>query len=626
MCGIWGYLRYLSAVTPGKLYDSFEKIRPRGPDRSTFHEISEFGKELYIGFQRLAIIDPTTDGDQPFTMEHKVYDINGVLTEHRSIYVTCNGEVYNHHELAEKYGYNGSMKGHSDCEVLPYLYLEHGFESMCDMLRGETACAVLDINKLTKVITLHLGRDALNVRPLFIGEDDNGFGFSSELKGLCDIIACDKIKQLDGGMTHTIVIDTINGTVEHTEGTYFDITQYVRDVPTEYEEVDGVYKPFDSTYKVSDVAKELYGDEWETELDKVVDSVHDTFDKCVASILESDVPLGALLSGGLDSSLVVSLAAKHLRKIGKRLRTYSIGLPGSEDGIFAQYVADHVDVDHTHVEFTTEQFLNAIPEVIYAIESYDVTTVRASTGQYLISKWISENTDIKVLLQGDGSDELFGSYLYFMSPVHPNMSNNECVRLLKDIGYFDALRSDRGIASNSLEARTAFLHRDIVECVLSIDPILRVPLSDHDIGGKCKRRMEKWILRKAFDRTYTDVDGSKRSYLPLSVLYKKKDAFSDSCSSIEKSWYEIIQEQTRELYTIDDLNHYGKLLGESTTMCDPVKMEESRMSMESVHYLEIFTEYFGECYQVIPYYWMPKWINATDPSARTLDVYNVVNE
>jgi asparagine synthase (glutamine-hydrolysing) len=541
MCGIWGYLDLLNTADQIKLFKSFMKIINRGPDRSDFKLINE-STRAFLGFHRLAIMDRTTYGDQPFTIEHRS------KTKNSSIYVMCNGEIYNHHELAKEYII--PTKSGSDCEILPELYLRYGFEEMIKMLKGEFAISVLDFNHDTNKFDLYLGRDALGVRPLFYGFDKIGFGFCSELKGLVGIVDSKEIKQLESGC----FIRFTNNSVTR-------------------------YRYFDLDIKESE----------SLDLDTSLKIVKDKFEDIVISELESHRPLGALLSGGLDSSIVVSIASRHLKRKGKKLKTFSIGIDGATDKKYAEMVSEFCETDHTHVEFTNEEFLSAIPEVINATETYDITTVRASTGQYLISKWISENTDIKVLLIGDGSDELLGGYMYFHLAPSPKEHDIECKRLLKDLQYYDVLRADRCIAYNGLEARVPFLHKDLVKTILEIPVKYRIPLSD----DKVKNPIEKYLLRKAFD------DGT---YLPDEVLFRKKEAFSDGVSSKNKSWYEIIQESIEDQY--DD-----SVIGDKFP------------SKEAYHYRQIFNNLFCKDLDIIPYYWMPKWVDVKDPSARVLEVY-----
>ena len=310
----------------------------------------------------------------------------------------------------------------------------------------------------------------------------------------------------------------------------------------------------------------------------------------VKRIHTSDRPIACLLSGGLDSSLITSIVSKNY---DKKLKTFSIGLKGSEDLKYAKIVADFLDTDHTEVIVSDEDFFSAIPEVIEKIESYDTTTVRASVGNYLLGKYIAENTDCKVIFNGDGSDELCGGYLYFHNCPDELEFDKECKRLLNDISYFDVLRSDRSISTNGLEPRTPFLDRTWVQYYLSIDPEIRF----HPKHKQC----EKYLLRKSFD------DGT---YLPKSVLWRTKEAFSDGVSSIKKPWYEIINNSiSKKFNDNEDLD---------LVVNNPVTNEQK-------YYRMLFNKYYNNSQDTIPYFWMPKYSNANDSSARTLDIYNKIN-
>ena len=236
---------------------------------------------------------------------------------------------------------------------------------------------------------------------------------------------------------------------------------------------------------------------------------------------------------------------------------------------------------------TEKQFLDAIPEVIEAIESYDTTTVRASVGNYLVSKYIKNHSEAKVIFNGDGSDEVCGGYMYFHAAPDSIAFDQECRRLLKDIHMFDVLRSDRSISSNGLEARTPFLDRHFVETYLSIPTNFRV------LGnGKC----EKYLLRKAFENF---------TLLPKEVLFRTKEAFSDGVSTQTKSWFEIIQDHVETLeFPVDD------------TISD-----NKPTTKEQQYYRHIFDQYYKGCSNLIPYFWMPRFVDATDSSARTLQIY-----
>lgn len=564
MCGIFGYFPFSGVTYEFKLelYKAFMKLQDRGPDRSFFREITELEHTCFIGFHRLIIMDKSIKGDQPFTSEQKDEKNN------RTVYVMCNGEIYNHKTLITEHDL--IVTSGSDCEVLLPLYLKLGFTGMIESLRGEFAICVFEIDYETENINVYIGRDQTAVRPIFVGLDENGFGFSSTLAGIVNIISPDLIRQVEGAEILHLTLKNDN--------THILETKY-------YHDINNV------------IINTLYGENKDDTIPTIItDDIRAKFIESVEIRLQSDRPLGALLSGGLDSSLIVSIASLNLAKSGKRLKTYSIGIPGSTDRKYAEMVSVHCGTDHTHVEFTEQDFLDAIPEVISVIESYDITTVRASVGQYLISKWIRENTNIKVLLIGDGSDELCSGYIYFHNAPTPYDSHLENIRLLKNIHLFDSLRADRSIASNGIEARVPFLDHQFVDLYLSIPYKYRVPLIDESLN----RKTEKYLLRKSFDN---DI------YLPKEVLWRKKEAFSDGVSSNTRSWYSVIQSHLENL---------------SIEMDDKVNYHLKPTTNESLYYRLIFNEIFHyKAAGVIPYYWMPKWSgNVNDPSARVLENYN----
>jgi asparagine synthase (glutamine-hydrolysing) len=301
----------------------------------------------------------------------------------------------------------------------------------------------------------------------------------------------------------------------------------------------------------------------------------------------SERPVGALLSGGLDSSLVAALASRSAVKQGQRLHTFSIGMPGSTDLVFARKVADHIGSAHHEILLTKQDFLDAIEPVIKAIESYDITTVRASVGNWLVAKWIRDHTDIKVVLNGDGSDEVGGGYLYFYRAPSDEAFEAESERLLEEIHLFDVLRSDRSISSHGLEPRTPFLDKQLVATWRSLLTVLRRPSGD---------RMEKHVLREAF----SIVDPT---LLPEDVLWRKKEAFSDGVSSTEESWYVTV----------------GKHAEAMGLVADPTWTHNPPATAEGIYYRQVFERLYPNRESVIPHMWMPRWIpGATDPSARTL--------
>jgi asparagine synthase (glutamine-hydrolysing) len=312
-------------------------------------------------------------------------------------------------------------------------------------------------------------------------------------------------------------------------------------------------------------------------------------------------PVACLLSGGLDSSLIAALVADYFRSNGKQIETYSIGLENSEDIKYARIVADYIQSNHTEIIVTEEQMFNSIPEVIKAIETYDTTTVRASIGNYLIGKHIATNSDAKVIFNGDGSDELFGGYLYMNKCPDDIEFDKEIRRLLKDIYNFDVLRSDKSISSNGLEPRTPFLDRNFINNILSIPTYFR----NHNNFGLT----EKYLLRNSFTHLfYSDCLG--RQILPDEILWRKKEAFSDGVSSQGRSLFTILQEKISK-----------RMNEEQCSLQTDYINSKQGIELEKIYYKQIFDKEFPNCSHIIPYFWMPKYTNAYDPSARTLDVY-----
>jgi asparagine synthase (glutamine-hydrolysing) len=307
----------------------------------------------------------------------------------------------------------------------------------------------------------------------------------------------------------------------------------------------------------------------------------------------SERKIACLLSGGLDSSLIAALVNKYY---GAGLETYSIGMPGSEDVKYAELVASYLGTVHTSVIVSEQDFFDAIPEVIKTIESYDTTTVRASVGNYLIGKYIKAHSDAKVIFNGDGSDELTGGYLYFKAAPNDMEFDRECKRLLANIYAFDVLRSDKCISSHGLEPRTPFLDRSFVDYYLSLSPLMR---------NTNKRGVEKQLLRTAFATCAPDL-------LPTEVLWRKKEAFSDGVSSLQKSWFQIIEEKI-------------KALVETGAFVVPVNPAYAGINvpttLEQIYYRALYDTFYPQTAGIVPYFWMPQYVNATDASARTWAVY-----
>ena len=306
----------------------------------------------------------------------------------------------------------------------------------------------------------------------------------------------------------------------------------------------------------------------------------------------SERDIGCLLSGGLDSSLITSIVSKY--QYENKLNTFSIGMQGSIDLEYSETVANYLNTKHHQIEISEDEFLEAIETVIYNIESYDTTTVRASVGNYLVSKYIKENTDCKVIFNGDGSDEVCCGYVYLKNSPSENELQKESERLVKELHYFDVLRSDRSISSNGLEARTPFLDKAFVKYYLSIPAELK------EFDGV--QRLEKHLLRKAFDN---------KDFLPKNVLWRRKCAFSDGVSSKNNSWHKIIQNHIDKIITDKEFNE----LKDTYDHCPP-------QLKESYYYRKVFDSFFPNQHKLIPHFWMPKWTNVTDPSARELEEYS----
>lgn len=552
MCGIWCLIKGSDAasfpISQEKAAALVAKLEARGPEGT---RIQTFLNQVMLGFTRLAINGLSEAGMQPF-----IYD---------DIVTICNGEIYNYKEIAAKY--NFTLTSGSDCEVLPqlYSYFIERPELFWRELDGVFAAVVLDLKRGT----LMVGRDPYGVRPLFIGScpsnsrfsDYELLGFSSELKGLADISEFESIQQFNPGHYHTYDLRTLN---------LIDRTKY------------HIY-PDEQTIIAQNHIQTIN----DIELAKI--NIRSALNAAVHKRMLTERSVAALLSGGIDSSLIAALVSKQLKAVGAPpLKTFSIGFEGSEDLHYARLVAEHIGSDHHEIIKTPEEFFAAIPEVIRDIESFDTTSVRASVGNWLVAREIRRQTDCKVVFNGDGSDEVFGSYMYFYKAPSDDEYEAETIRLLKDICYFDVLRSDRSISSHGLEPRTPFLDKTFVHTAHKIAIGLRRPVQGVQV--------EKWILREAFAGT---------GLLPDAVLWRKKEAFSDGVSGPTKLWYQEIQERIVNLPTINSYTHMKP------------------KTPEDIYYRKVFESLYKDRGQVIPYKWMPRWIDgATDPSARTLKVYN----
>ena len=556
MCGIWAYFGpYNEAIdSPERC---IKQLKPRGPEQVIRVDLSG----AILGFARLAINGLSPDGMQPMRTDRLIW--------------MCNGEIYNWRELAEKYEID--THSGSDCEVLGLLYQKIVIDGAATpdvffrLLDGVFAIVIVD--KFARTVTV--GRDPYGVRPLFIGQRlgltnarqvyTSALLFSSEIKGMWPVI---------------------QSSIQFPPGTcqIFNMDTFVAIYTGKYHFIQNLKNP-------------LYSPVQSTGLDMACAALRTALTSAVRKRMLAERPVAALLSGGVDSSLIASLVAKEMREAGgPKLKTFSVGMEGSQDLAYARKVADWIDSDHHEIVLGPNDFLDAIPIVIRTIESYDTTTVRASVGNWLVAREVARQSDCKVVFNGDGSDEVFGSYLYFYNAPHDSGYEEEVSRLLGEIHSFDVLRSDRTISCHGLEPRTPFLDKQFVNVARSIATEWLRPQRD----GIC----EKWILRRAFDDGIT---------LPHEVLWRRKEAFSDGVSPTEKSWSQMIAEYTEE--------HVPNGWKEDAEQKYP---NLTPKTAEQFFYRFHFEANYGKAssHTVIPHFWMPKWSpGVTDPSARALAIY-----
>ncbi len=479
-----------------------------------------------LGFHRLSIMGLTPDGMQPFELDGS--------------YVVCNGEIYGYEKIKEKLSEKYKFKSGSDCEILLPMYREYGTD-MFAMLDAEFALIIFD-GAAGKYIA---ARDPIGIRPLYYGYDKKGvILFASEAKNLVGM--CGKVMPFPPGHYY----------------------------------VDGKFVQY---CDIADV-KEICHDS----LDKVCAEIHDKLIAGVEKRLVADAKVGFLLSGGLDSSLVCAIAAK---KSDKPIKTFAIGM--SEDAIdlkYAKQVADYIGSEHTEVIMTKEQVLAELETVISILGTYDITTIRASMGMYLLCKWIHENTDIRVLLTGEISDELFG-YKYTDFAPSAEEFQKESQKRIRELHMYDVLRADRCISVNSLEARVPFGDLDFVKYVMAIAPEMKM-----NVYGK-----GKYLLRHAFEG----------DYLPHDILYREKAAFSDA---VGHSMVDYLKEYAAGYYTDEEFEEKKK----KYTHAAP-------FTKESLLYREIFEKYYAGQSDMVVDFWMPNksWegCDVNDPSARVLSNY-----
>ena len=546
MCGIVCAfdLKQNSEDLRTQILEMSKRIRHRGPDWSGIFD----NDKAIMAHERLAIVDPAS-GKQP------------LFSPDKQLILAANGEIYNHRALRKQFESTYDFQTQSDCEIILALYKEKGVDFIDD-LNGIFGFAIYDVEEDAYFIA----RDHMGIIPLYIGWDQNGtFYVASELKALESV--CTKIELFPPG--HYF----------HSKDGKF-VQWYKRD------------------WKEYDAVKDN-----ETSIQEIKEAL----ESAVHRQLMSDVPYGVLLSGGLDSSVTSAIAKKYAQKRVEsgdttdawwpQLHSFSVGLEGSPDLAAAQKVADHIGTVHHEIKFTIQEGLDAIKDVIYNLETYDTTTIRASTPMYLMARVI-KSMGIKMVLSGEGADELFGGYLYFHKAPNAKEFHQETVRKLDKLHMYDCLRANKSLAAWGIEGRVPFLDKEFMDVAMRINP------QDKMINGE---RMEKWVVRKAFE-----------DMLPESVAWRQKEQFSDG---VGYSWIDTLKEIVEKEVSDEQMKNAHFRF--------PV---QTPLNKEEFYYRTIFESHFPSeaaalcvpqepsvaCSTKIALEWDEAFKNLNDPSGRAV--------
>jgi len=552
MCGIVCALdlKQSSDLLRSQVLEMSKKVRHRGPDWNGIH----CGKNVLLAHERLAIVDPAS-GNQP------------IYSDDKNLILAANGEIYNHQELRAQLSSDYAFQTNSDCEIILALYKEKGV-NFIDDLNGIFGFVLYDEVNNEYLIA----RDHMGIIPLYMGWDKHGtFYISSELKALEGV--CNKIEIFPPGH---FMSSKDNKLVKWYDRDWMNF-DHIKDNNT------------------------------------IIDDLQVALENAVHRQLMSDVPYGVLLSGGLDSSITSALAKKYSKNRIEsndvksawypQLHSFAVGLKGSPDLIAAQKVADHIDSIHHEITFTVQEGLDAIRDVIYHLETYDVTTIRASTPMYLMARVI-KSMGIKMVLSGEGADEIFGGYLYFHKAPDSKEFHEETVRKLDKLYQYDCLRANKSLAAWGIEGRVPFLDKEFIDVAMRINPKDKMITSE---------KMEKWVLRKSFEK-----------YLPDSVAWRQKEQFSDG---VGYDWIDSLKDLVNEKVS-DDMFKNAKFTFPFQTP----------MSKEEYYYRSIFENHFPSetsattvpsvpsvaCSTPIALEWDKAFKNLNDPSGRS--VSNVHND
>ena len=582
MCGFVGAFDLNSGSAPiaeglkeelrAQVLEMSKKIRHRGPDWSGVYT----GNNAILSHERLSIVDPLS-GKQP------------LVSDDEKIILAANGEIYNHKEIRAKFEGSYKFRTGSDCEVIIPLYKKYresgDFTKMIEELSGIFAFALYDSEHDVYLIA----RDEIGVIPLYQGWDKVGrYYVASELKALEG--DCQTIEEFPNGcyLYSKDVVST---------GSTTPVRWYHRDWET-FDAVKNAPKATDDKGEVINPA--------------VIEKVRNGLEVAVKAQLMSDVPYGVLLSGGLDSSIIAAVTQKYSKKRVEtdskesawwpQLHSFAVGLEGSPDLIAAQKAADYIGTVHHEVHFTIQEALDALPDVIYHIETYDITTVRASTPMYLLARVI-KSMGIKMVLSGEGSDELFGGYLYFHKAPNAQEFHEELVRKMSKLHLYDCLRANKSLMAWGVEGRVPFLDKDFIDIAMGLNPSdkMNIKLPDG------KQRMEKWILRKAFE-----------DLLPESIAWRQKEQFSDG---VGYNWIDTLKKMTEE--KVSDAEFARR---ENRFPVNPPKTKEE------YYYREIYSRLFPSdsaarcvpheagvaCSTAKALEWDAAWKNMDEPSGRAI--------
>lgn len=555
MCGIIALLNSTddTPAMRARVLALSRRQRHRGPDWSGLHQ----HKNHFLAHERLAIMDPAS-GDQP------------LFNSDRTIIVTVNGEIYNYKELRQKIldkVPDKQFATDSDCEVISHLYELYG-EEVASMLDGFFAFVILD----TRTNTFYVARDPIGITCLYIGWGrDGSIWVASEMKCLKD--DCARFQQFPPGHYYSSKTGQFHR--------YYN--------PQFFVDAEATPERFPSA-----------------PLDLV--QLRTAFETAVEKRLMSDVPFGVLLSGGLDSSLVAAVANRVLARdqraaVWGKLHSFCVGLPGSPDLKAARVVADYLGTDHHEFHFTVQEGIDAIGDVIYHVETFDTTTIRASTPMFLMSRKIKA-LGVKMVLSGEGSDEVFGGYLYFHKAPNKEEFQSETVRKIKDLYKYDCLRANKSTMAWGVEARVPFLDKDFLNVAMGIDPAEKMI-------DKSKGRIEKYILRKAFD-------DEANPYLPSEVLWRQKEQFSDG---VGYSWIDGLKAHADSVVSDEQLKQAANRFPDNPPR-----------TKESYWYRTIFESHFPQkaaadtvpggpsvaCSTPTAALWDAAWAGQEDPSGRAV--------